>query len=224
MSHTHPGWVIWWKEIHNSGFALEQKLYWKKIRGHLHSLDRFSAWVKSVRNGCALRLDDLALGIGQSVVPRSADGFLLPESGGGSLGERESGFLAPLETDFSPSTRLLINGCNTSHNSYHLYSEARREVDKDIWIHTSLKLFIPCEGNVLSCSFRHPTPKRSQMYPQIDVFPEPGYLTPAFFKIRGSNQCFTDVCGFYIMFYLRGGADWCQGSLPISCLASDVST
>lgn len=91
--------------------------------------------MKSVRNGRALRLDDLALGIGQSVVPRSADGFLLPESGGGSLGERESGFLAPLETDFFfffPSIRLLINGWNTSNNSYHISSDARREAGKDI--------------------------------------------------------------------------------------------
>lgn len=67
-----------------------------------------------------------------------------------------------------------------------------------------LNLFILCEGNVFA-TLRHPTLKRSQMYPQIDAFPVPGHVTPAFFLkrniyIRVSYQYFMDVGGFYVIF------------------------
>lgn len=77
---------------------------------------------------------------------------------------------APGNWDFSPSIRLLINGCNTSQNSYHI----------DIWIHTSFKIGSSCvKETLVQRLFWHPTLKRSQMSPQIDTFPLRGYVTPA---------------------------------------------
>lgn len=59
-----------------------------------------SAWMKSVGNGGASRFDDLTLGIAQSVLTRSSEGFWLPTRGEVFPGVREFDFFVQRKTDF----------------------------------------------------------------------------------------------------------------------------